>query len=919
MNRPPEALWFRTIHAKAVSRLSSLIDFHTNRPTAALVFAFSLGIGLSLRIQEYWFAALAAAGIPLICAALIGLRRDRAALSLTLGLLAVAWGGLLMALAHRDGFSDSDLRSLLARGAFRLDEPVSFEGCVTADCEMLGEESVVTVELRAFREKDHWVACRGKGLIRVAGYGAVDSQSKISSLLQGDTVRGWATWRRPRNYGNPGSADRKGSLARRGIFVIGRVKSPRLLESVPGGCSTAWTRLAVTVRNRVRESLEPIRLSERGQPAAILASLVIGDYSRLDASTRETFQNAGTFHVLVVSGLHVAWIAGLLLQLFRLIGFPERVRFGLVALVILFYTCVVGFQASITRCLWMFVLYLAGRSILRRADTVNVLLASALLLLAAQPDWLFEAGFQLSFLSVTAIAMTAVPAIESYLVPLLAPLRNCGNPDRLFLQPGRWHRWGRNLHSRWEILMEATTDRLPPAFSSVLFKITRGAAGAALAVGSTITLSLSIQLWIEPVLAHYFNRMSWISALANLVIVPFSSLVLASGILTALASGLPFCGPALIHFAGTLSSLLLRWAGNLTAVNGAWQRCPTPSAAWILAGILLLFLWSYFKWRRLWIPCFYAVVLLACISQGSVPVLGTLINECNSVIRRQDNAIWPEKSSVLSFTFLDVGEGDSVFIRFPNQSAWLVDVGGLLQAPSQEEDAYAFDLGEVVVSRFLWHAWIARLDRLVLSHTDLDHSGGARSVLRNFRVARVDHSHVVSDKVLAGILDIARTKQVSVQQVYGGTQERIGPVVVEAIHPPANSISGVANENSLVLRFSFRRFSALLTGDLDRTGESRLLSRSENLRGLLLKVAHHGSRSGTSNAFLDAAQPRWAIVSVGRHNPYGHPSPEALHRLLQHGSRFYLTLDQGAVTFETDGAFYVLRSYIGGILEQGSL
>jgi competence protein ComEC len=669
----------------------------------------------------------------------------------------------------------------------------------------------------------------------------------------------------------------------------------------------------------VRRNLEPIRARENGQPAAILASLLVGDYARLNASTRETFQNCGTFHVLVVSGLHVVWIAGLLLQFFRLIRIPERTRLFLVALVILFYTCIVGFQASITRCLWMFVLYLIGRSILRHADPVNVLLSSALLLLAAQPDWLFETGFQLSFLSVTAIAMMAVPAIESYLKPLFAPLRNCGNPDRLFLKPGRWQRWGRSLRTRCEIRIEETTDRLPRAFSSILFRITRGFAGAALAVGSIVVVSLSIQLWIEPILACNFNRISWIAVLANLFIVPFSSLVLAAGIVTVLAGVLPCFGPSLVHIAGTLSSLLLRWAGDLAAVSGAWQRCPTPSAAWISGGILLLFVWSYFRWRRIWIPCTYAVVLLACVSQGSLPIIGILIDGGKSILCRRNVEFWPKHRPVLSFTFLDVGQGDSIFIRFPDKRAWLVDAGGLLQGPSREEGAYAFDLGEAVVSRYLWHSWISRLDRLVLSHTDLDHAGGARSVLRNFQVDRIDHPLAVPDRVLSGIADIARQTGAWLHRGAAGASEKIGPVTVEILHPSAKPVSGAANENSLVLRFSFGRFSALLTGDLGKNGEFDMLSRSKTLPGLLLKVAHHGSRFGTSSAFLDAVQPRWAIVSVGRHNPHGHPSPEVLRRLLQHGSGFYLTFDHGAITFETDGSLYRIRSHLNGVLGKGAL
>ncbi len=907
------------MRATVASRISSVVLFPTNRPTAALIIAFSLGIGLSRLIHEYSFAALAAAGASLIGASLAALRHDRTLTSLALGLAAVSMGGLSTALAHRDGFPDADLRALIPRGLFKLNEPVSFEGCVAEDGQKQGGQIVSIIELRAFLAKDHWVPCKGKGMIRIAGSEAEGSPAKIPNLLQGDLVRGWATWRLPRNYENPGSAGRRQSLARRGIYVIGRVKSPRLLESVPGACSNAWTRSATSVRNQVRKSLEPIRLKEQGQPAAVLASLLIGDYSQLNNSTREIFQNSGTLHVLVVSALHVAWIAGLFLQFFRSIGVPERTRYLLVALVILFYTWVVGFQASITRCLWMFILYLIGRMLLRRADPANILLASALLLLAAQPDWLFETGFQLSFLSVTAIAMTAVPFIESYLKPLLEPLRNSGKSESLFLQPGPWHQRGRKLRTRCEILIEETADRLSPAVSNLLCRMARALAFTALATGSTIVITLSIQIWIGPLLAHNFNRMSWISPLANLVIVPCSSLVLATGMLTVLADSLHLCGPALMRFSGEFSSLLLRSAGDLAAVAGAWQRCPTPSAAWVLTGIVLLFAWSHFKWRRVWIPLCYTAALLGFVSHGSLPGLGILISKSKSIVCRRDNAIWPKNVSTLSFTFLDVGQGDSTVIAFPNKSVWLVDAGGLLQIPSQEDDAHAFDLGEAVVSRYLWHAWITRLDRLILSHSDLDHAGGARSVLRNFRIGGLVHSHVAPDRVMAGILNTARSENVSVAQVFAGHREEISSVLVRAIHPLPNPTGATANENSLVLQFSYKRFSAILAGDLDRAGEAEILSRSGSPGGLLLKVAHHGSRLGTSNPFLEAVKPRWAVISAGRNNPYGHPSGEVLRRLLRHGARLLLTADQGAITFETDGNAYVIRTHIGGILERGNL
>jgi competence protein ComEC len=503
--------------------------------------------------------------------------------------------------------------------------------------------------------------------------------------------------------------------------------------------------------------------------------------------------------------------------------------------------------------------------------------------------------------------MTAAPAINKYLRPACEPLMNSGRADRLFLHPGRWHRFGRNMRTRCEILVEATTDSLPPLTAKILLWICRGMGGAGLAIGAMILASVSVQLWLEPLLALNFNRMSWISPLANLILVPFSSIVLAVGMAASVATGLPHFGPAFLWLAGSSASLLLNVASHITALSGAWQRCPTPSSVWVLAGILILSIWSFFEWRRFWIPCLYIAALLGCVSCGSVPVAGALFQN------RQ------EKASVLSFTFLDVGEGDSIVIRFPDRRVWVLDAGGLRLAPSHEENAYAFDIGEAVVSRYLWHAWITTLDRVILSHIDQDHAGGMPAVMKNFRVSGFDYSGSGPDAILSRILGIAREKNISPRQLHAGMEERVGQVRVRTLNPPADVKSATPNDNSIVLQFSFKNFSALLTGDLEKSGEYSVLTLSENLRSQLLKVAHHGSRTATSNAFLHRTQPRWAIVSAGRNNPFNHPAREVLARLRHHGARTFLTTDDGAVTLETDGSCYTIKSHVRGILERGSL
>jgi competence protein ComEC len=302
-----------------------------------------------------------------------------------------------------------------------------------------------------------------------------------------------------------------------------------------------------------------------------------------------------------------------------------------------------------------------------------------------------------------------------------------------------------------------------------------------------------------------------------------------------------------------------------------------------------------------------------------VPVFGALFEKWRHVVGSQNEDAWQAGSSLLSFTFLDVGEGDSIVIRFPDERIWVLDAGGLRLPPSHEENAYVFDVGEAVVSRYLWHGWITRLDRLILSHTDQDHAGGVPAVLKNFRVSGFGYSQTGSGAILARILLIAGEKRLVLKRLQAGMEERVGPVQVRTHNPPADSGLNSANDNSIVLQFCFGNFSALLTGDLEKSGEAETLLQPVDLRSPLLKVAHHGSRSGTSNAFLDRVKPRWAVVSAGRNNPFGHPSREVMARLQKHGVQSFLTIDEGAIKFETDGSRYTIKSHVRGILARGSL
>ena len=268
----------------------------------------------------------------------------------------------------------------------------------------------------------------------------------------------------------------------------------------------------------------------------------------------------------------------------------------------------------------------------------------------------------------------------------------------------------------------------------------------------------------------------------------------------------------------------------------------------------------------------------------------------------------------LRMFFLDVGQGDSIGIQFPDGHVWVIDAGGLQSAQPQSGDEGAFDIGEAVVSRFWWSRWIVSLDRVVLTHPHRDHAGGIPALLRNFPVSRLDYAQGPADLSLAEILQEARAAGAAVHAAAAGETYEVAGISVRILNPPKGASFRSVNDRSLALHLEFGRFSALLAGDMEGSAETQAAMPS-----LLLKVGHHGSRNATLEPFLERVRPRWSVISAGRKTPFGNPAPETMMRLLRYGARLLFTADLGAITVETDGSRYRISSHTLGILEEGIL
>jgi competence protein ComEC len=247
----------------------------------------------------------------------------------------------------------------------------------------------------------------------------------------------------------------------------------------------------------------------------------------------------------------------------------------------------------------------------------------------------------------------------------------------------------------------------------------------------------------------------------------------------------------------------------------------------------------------------------------------------------------------LHASVLDVGQGDAIVVRSPNGRVIVVDAGnGGLGRGSD---------GERVVGPYLWSLGVRRVDRLVLSHAHPDHFGGAAFLVRAFAIGEVwEGPAPLQDRGYAELDRMLRAAAVRRRTVTAGLRETWDDVALEVLGPqrPARAPWRTRNDDSLVLRLQFGGVSLLLPGDVEGAGEAALPPR----RADVLKVAHHGSRTGTTAGFLATSAPRLALVSAGRRNPFGHPHPEVLERCRRQGSLVLRTDRDGAMEVATDGS-----------------
>jgi len=531
----------------------------------------------------------------------------------------------------------------------------------------------------------------------------------------------------------------------------------------------------------------------------------------------------------------------------------------------------------------------------RQSNSLNALGGAALVLLVHSPKEIFDPSFQLTFLSVLAIVVIAWPLLSNMsAIGAWYPTRSLPYPpacsrgleyicETLFWREKKWtQELARSTH-KYRLFKAPLASRLERYRVQPILRYTFGA----------VLVSASVQVMLLPLMIVYFHRISLASLVLNIVVSILLAVLVVVALLALLIAQVP-----LFKLADAINWLMVHsvdpfgWAGfRLPEYSGSASVVYVTYYVPLLVLVIALSHWRPLalqterrcKLHRYVLPLTCAQLLLL-----TLLILHPLSNRASGVLR---------------IDFLDVGQGDSALVTMPDGTTLLVDAGGNTMDSTRR-------IGETVVSEYLWWRGLSQIDYVLATHADADHIDGLNDVLKNFTVrsALVARCPADDPEFTKFSQTLARTNTYS-ETIEAGDVIHFGDVAVSVLWPPAGGEKST-NNDSIVLRIQYGERSILLTGDIEQAAERSLLTSQQQLHADVIKVPHHGSKTSSTEAFVNVTNPQLAIISVGRTSRFGHPHKEVVERWQSTGATVLTTGHNGTITITTDGHDLNLKTFL---------
>jgi len=884
----------------------SLPQGFSRHPLAWLAAYFIFGI-IVRHFFETGFVAPLVVSIGLAMLAISWRTSARLALPVTFVLL-----GIVAHQVELSAVSENRIRRIYDEAHVASNEPVEVEGIVIGSPESAydGIFLLISADTLLFKDVAAQVTGRVRLFVPISDSRSADEFAQLD-IRYGSRISAYCRLEREEEFQNPGVPSRIAMLDNQGIDAKATIKSPLLIEKL----SDEQTLIPFEwIYDRRQNLIAEFNRDFSSQTAGVLIASLLGDKHFLDGRTAEVFRDGGTFHVLVISGLHITFIGGLAVWFVSLFSRRRILQLAIAAAFLWAYTFAVGAEVPVVRASLMFTVLLFSLILERRGSQLNAFGACVLMLLVWRPSDLFTPSFQLTAVSVGAIVGCAFPIVEKlraigrWMPTTTQPFppnvsdRLRGLCELLYWNEAVWrienarHIWSANLFKR-----SGRRILTAPNLQSLVAYIFEGA-----------LISLIVQIWMLPLVVIYFHRVSVSSIVLNLWVGFFLALESFAGVLAVVLGNISvWLAAPLIKLTELLNSAMMSVPSAFSDRGFAGFRLPAYSGhgriVYLLYGIAIFFVakqffaWHAFDLRRtMW-------KLSMLIAPAEVVLLAVLIV--------QHPLSSPRADGKLRIHFLDVGQGDSALVVFPDGETMLIDGGGQPNLRDEDDTNFSPDaprIGEAVVSEFLWEEGYSRIDYVVATHADADHMQGLSDVAKNFEIGKLMvGSTPVGDPEYKELMRVANKRGIPITTVRRGDAFSVSGVTLRVLNPITNLDPGSQNNSSIVMKIEFGSRSFLMTGDIERTTEANLVADGcEAIRVDVVKVPHHGSRTSSTDAFVDCTRPEIAVISVGRRSRFGHPHAEVVQRWRAAGVEIMKTGESGTITIETDGDAIRIQTFV---------
>ena len=568
----------------------------------------------------------------------------------------------------------------------------------------------------------------------------------------------------------------------------------------------------------------------------VFLGILLGDKSSIEEDVRQNFADSSLSHILAVSGTHISYVVICISVLFKKLKLNKNIRKVLTSLVLFMYLYLVDFSVSATRAVIMSTIVIMQMLFYRKQDTITTIAFSSIIILINNPYSILNIGFLLSY----------------------------GGTIGIILFVNR-------------ISIESKEDFFQ-RFKSYLKDI--------------CIVTISAQTIIMPIIIYYFNTISFTFIISNIIASLIIGPIIMIGLVIIAISffKIPIIS-LIIRFYNILIVILVRTADIISKIPMSKIYLKTPTTLEIIfyySVVFLIALLIYIKKSN-------RKFIKKTIQIDIYNLKNFFINNRNKVL------IFISIVSLISITsikipkelkinFIDVGQGDSCLITTPQNKKVIVDSGG----------SESYDVGKNVLLPYLLDKRITKIDYIMISHFDTDHCKGFEYVLENLKVKNVIISkQSETSENFKQIMKIIRKKRINLIVVQKGSKIKIDNfTTVDILSPQSENIADNMNDNSIVAKFEAYNFSILFTGDASEKIEKELIKEKINLKSDILKVSHHGSKTGTSEEFLKSVKPKIALIGVGENNKFGHPTEDVIKRLTENKVKIYRTDRNGEISIK---------------------